>query len=168
MYITKTVLILVIIPAVFYDLQNYRIPNRLIMLGYILGMVFRLREGLPGLASFAAGAMLPVISLILLQRAGILGGGDIKLLSVTGGFLGFQECLRCMVLSFLFAAALSLMLIVRRRNFKHRICYFLKFIQTVVHTGRWIPYYDIARDGYDGTIHFSAAVLLAVLLVLQK
>lgn len=168
MYITKTVLILIIIPAVFYDLRNYRIPNRLILLGYVLGMVFRLREGLPGLVSFAAGVLLPVISLILLQRAGILGGGDIKLLSVTGGFLGLQECLKCMVLSFLFAAALSLMLIVRRRNFKHRICYFLKFIQTVVHTGRWIPYYDIARDGYDSTMHFSAAVLLAVLLVLRK
>lgn len=168
MYITKTVLILIIIPAVFYDLRNYRIPNSLILLGYILGIVFRLREGLPGLALFAAGAVLPVISLILLQRAGILGGGDIKLLSVIGGFLGLRESLKCMVFSFLFAAVLSLIRIIWRRNLKHRICYFLKYIQTVIHTGKWIPYYDIARDGYDSTVHFSAAVLLAALLLLWR
>lgn len=168
MYITKIILIFIIASAVFYDLQSYRIPNSLILLGYILGMLLWMREGLPGLGAFAAGALLPVISLVLLQRAGILGGGDVKLLSVAGGFLGLRESLQCMILSFLFGAALSVMLFARRRNFKRRICYFLRFIQTVVRTGRWIPYYDIARDGYDSTMHFSAAVLMAVLLLFWK
>lgn len=168
MYITKIFLILIIIPAVFCDLRNYRIPNSLILSGYTLGVALRLREGLPGLAAFATGALFPVISLILLQRAGILGGGDIKLLSVAGGFLGLEEGIFCIMLSFLFGAVLSLILFVRRRNFKHRICYFLNYIQTVVHTGRWTPYYDIARDGYDSTIHFSVAILLAALLLLWK
>lgn len=149
-------------------MRDYRIPNSLILLGYITGISLRLQEGLSGVALFAAGALFPVICLVLLQRAGILGGGDVKLLSVAGGFLGLEKALSCMMLSFLFGAALSLVLFVRRRNFKHRICYFLNYIQTVVHTGKWTPYYDIARDGYDSTIHFSIAIFFAVLLLVWK
>ncbi|MBP3543307.1 MAG: prepilin peptidase [Lachnospiraceae bacterium] len=156
------------IPAVLYDLKDYRIPNSLILLGYLMGVISACRGGGLGLTEFAFGALLPIAALILLQRAGILGGGDVKLLSVTGGFLGPERGMECVIYAFLFGAVISLIVFIRNSNFKDRICYFLKYIHTVIRTGIWTPYYQIARDGYDSTIHFSIAVLFAALFVLWE
>ena len=115
---------------------------------------------------FLIGALLPMVSLVLLQRLGVIGGGDVKLLSVVGGFLGGKEGMYSVILSFVFGAVLSLYFLIQRGILKARIRFFLDYIQTVVRTGKWIPYYQIARDGYIGTIHFSIAVLAAVLVLL--
>lgn len=117
---------------------------------------------------FALGSLLPIVALILLQRAGVLGGGDVKLLSVIGGFLGPEKGMECVIYAFLFGAVLSLIKFIRNSNIKDRICYFLKYIHTVIRTGIWTPYYKIAKDGYDSTIHFSIAILLAVLFVIWE
>lgn len=156
------------IPAVFYDLKYYRIPNSLILLGYLLGAAASLGEGAAGFTEFAFGALLPVVFLILLQRAGIIGGGDVKLLSVAGGVLGAEKGIKCVLYAFFIGAGISLIVFIRKSNFKSRICYFLKYIHTVFRTGIWTPYYQIARDGYDSTIHFSIAILLAVLMVIWE
>lgn len=157
-----------LVPAVLYDWRYYRIPNCLILSGYVLGMTASCRGGTAGFTEFVLGALLPVIVLILVHRMGILGGGDVKLLSVAGGFLGLEEGMKCVLYSFLFGAGISLLVLMQKRNFKTRICYFLNYIRTVIHTGIWTPYYQTARDGYDNTIHFSAAILLAALLVIWE
>lgn len=96
----------------------------------------------------------------------MIGGGDVKLLSAAGGFLGGKAAMRCVLLSFLFGAVLSIVSLIRRKNIRDRIRFFLDYIQTVLRTGKRTPYYQAARDGYAGTIHFSIAILLAVLLEL--
>lgn len=152
-----------------YDVKEYRIPNSLILLGYISACVVCLsKEGLAGLGGFFVGAIVPVLCLIWLQYAGILGGGDVKLLSVAGGFLGVGKGLYCIVFSFVFGAVLSLIVMIERGILKERILYFLDYIQTVVRTGKWTPYYQTARDGYAGTIHFSMAIMASVLFLLWK
>lgn len=166
MRITKIFLLLIMTTAVIYDIRNYAIPNSLILLGYLLACLLRLREGPAGAGAFLAGALLPIACLILLQRAGILGGGDIKLMSVAGGFLGAEKAVSCILLSFFFGAALSLFSLIGRRNGRARIRFFLNYIQTVVHTGTFTPYYKPSRDGYDGAVHFSIAVMAAVMLLL--
>lgn len=161
---------LILAAAVFYDLRNYRIPNALIVLGYLLAGSCRIMEGcaqgITGMAGFPAGILLPVISLILLQRLGVLGGGDIKLLSVAGGFLGVRAGMLCVLLAFLIGGILSFVLLVRRRILRARICYFLSYIQSVIRTGKCFPYYDINRDGQEAAMHFSIAVLLSAACIL--
>lgn len=168
MRITEIFLTSILITAVIYDIRNYTVPNSLILLGYILACLLRFREGPAGAGSFFAGVLLPIVSLILLQRAGIIGGGDVKLLSVVGGFLGAERALYCILLSFFFGAALSLLSLIGRRNGRARIRFFLNYIQSVVHTGTFTPYYKPSRDGYEGTIHFSIAVMAAVMLLLWR
>lgn len=135
-------------------------------MGYLLACFFQIEKGITGLLEFFIGALLPIISLILLQKWGVIGGGDVKLLSVVGGFLGGKEGIYSVVLSFVFGAVLSLYFLIQRGILKARIRFFLDYVQTVVRTGKWIPYYQIAKDGYIGTIHFSIAVLVAVLVLL--
>lgn len=168
MQIAGIFLVFIMAAAVFYDLRKDLIPNGLILSGYLFAFLFCIHEGIAGIGEFFTGALLPLISLILLQRAGIIGGGDIKLLSVAGGFLGAGEGVRCILFSFAIGAVISLVILLRRRILKARICYFLNYIQTVVHTGNWIPYYQSARDGNTGTMHFSIAIMLAVCLMLWK
>ncbi len=55
-----------------------------------------------------AGALLPILLLLFFFRLGMLGGGDLKLLSMTGCFLGSRGILCCMALAFLTGAGVSL------------------------------------------------------------
>ncbi len=166
MQILKIFLSCIIIIAVIYDVRSYTIPNSLILLSYALAFLCRVRLGWLGIAGFFAGALLPIVSLILLQRAGVIGGGDIKLLSAAGGFLGIRRGMLCVLISFFFGAVLSLVSLLRHKNGRTRIDFFLNYVQTVVRTGKLTPYYQPAENGYSGTIHFSIAVMLAVWSVL--
>ena len=157
---------MLVVVAVYYDIRTYKIPNRFILLGYLFSCFFQLKNGIAGFREFFIGASLPIISLVFLQRMGVIGGGDVKLLSVVGSFFGRKEGIYSLILSFIFGAILSLFFLIQRGVLKTRIRFFLDYIQTVVHTGKWIPYYQIAKDGYSGTIHFSIAVLAAVLVLL--
>ncbi len=166
MQIIKIILSCIVIIAVIYDIRSYTIPNSLILLSYVLAFLLCLRFGWQGIAEFFAGALLPIVSLILLQRAGVIGGGDVKLLSAVGGFLGIRRGMLCVLISLFIGAILSLVSLFRHKNGRARIYFFLNYIQAVVHTGKLTPYYQPAKDGYSGTIHFSIAIMLAVWTVL--
>ncbi len=132
----------------------------------MLAFLMRVWLGWLGIVSVLAGALSPILSLILLQRLGVIGGGDVKLLSVVGGFLGVKRGMLCVLVSLFFGAVLSFLSLLWHKNGRARIAFFLNYIQAVVHTGTLTPYYRPEKDGYSGTIHFSIAIMLAVWSVL--
>lgn len=53
-----------------------------------------------GIGIFFLGSILPIILLVFLQKGGIIGGGDVKLLSVIGGYYGIKFGVLCILYSF--------------------------------------------------------------------
>lgn len=79
----------VTVAASYWDLRERRIPNWLMGVGFLLGIV--LRTALGSLPIGATGALLiagPFLLAWLLTDGKAVGGGDVKLLAVIGVFLG--------------------------------------------------------------------------------
>ena len=92
----------------FADLEGYIIPDRFIAVGIVLFIVSligypqpgqRAVSGLIGGFGVAGGVLLLVLGMEKLLGREAMGGGDIKLLFLTGLFLGWQRNLLCLLLA---------------------------------------------------------------------
>lgn len=154
--------------AVLMDLKTGEIANGWIVTIWLAGIVSCWYErGWPGMIFWLSGISIPVVFLFWLFLFRMLGAGDIKLFSAIGGFLGPAAILKCICLSFIFGAILSIGILIicgniRQRLFKLTIymkhIFFMKQRKTFVP----VPYRD--RKWGMESIHFSVPILLAVLL----
>lgn len=82
-------LLALLVLAAREDARTRRIPNRLILLGLCSAIVVRyFLEGSPGLLSVATGALIAGGLLFPGWLLGWTGAGDVKLMAVSGAWLG--------------------------------------------------------------------------------
>ncbi len=107
----------VLLGASLTDLEGMVIPDRLILLGLISGLGFPFLQPQPWRALSAAmlgglgvagAVLLVVLALENLWKKEAMGGGDIKLLLVTGLHLGLSGNLLCLLLACIFGIILGL------------------------------------------------------------
>lgn len=151
--------------AVLCDLYDGRIPNELIAGGLIMGGAWQWSvSGLPGLAQFAGGALLPLVLLGMLHWFRMMGAGDIKLLMMSGGFLGVSGSLKCICCSFLAAGVWALAILAKQHVLQRRLSYLAGYLKNCRSGGKWSPYIERGEDA--AYIHFSIPVLLGSLPVM--
>ena len=173
---TKTVcLIFLILLGVYKDLKSYKISNLIITIGIPAGFAFQIYEcGRQGIISSLFGSFLPILLLCILFLFKVLGAGDIKLFSVVGSFYGASFVFRTIIIAFLLGGFLSIIHLIKSKQVIYRLQILAEYIQTYRNQANCpdekgkkrfvIPYYDIQRDGYGGTIHFSIAILGALVI----
>lgn len=150
--------------AVWMDMGTGKISNRLIALGGVFGLLYRiLVDGSLGSILFLRNISIPVILCILLFQMRALGAGDIKLLSMTGAFLNLSQIVSVIVCSFLVAAAISLGKMIYHRNLWTRMSYLANYVENCASSGKLLIY---ERDdgSWDSQIHFSIAILIGYFL----
>ena len=98
-------------------------------------------DGGAGAVHFLVNISIPVILLFLLFQLRVLGAGDIKLFSMTGGFLSTRQLMYLIVWAFLAASAIGIGKMVYERKTN---CIFWK---------------------KRTLIHFSAEILIAYFIV---
>jgi prepilin peptidase CpaA len=76
------------VAAAVSDLRTRRIPNWLTVSGFVVALLLAAVHGWPELRSSLEGAGLAFGISIVLLAAGALGGGDAKLLTAIGAFMG--------------------------------------------------------------------------------
>lgn len=110
------------------DLRSFRISNKLIRAGAVTGLAFSiLFHGSRGLAAALLGLAPPLMLLPLLMFS-MIGAADIKLLMVTGIFLGPGLCLQSMALTGIFAAVWALARLLREGLCKERFEYLVRYL----------------------------------------
>lgn len=148
--------------AVWMDMATDRISNRLILLGLALGASYQVTaHGAPGLAAFLCNIFLPVLLFYLMYRIRALGAGDLKLLSLFGGFLATNQFLQAIGMIFAAAALIGLLKLLYHRILITRLKAVFRYAETVLMTGKAVVY-----DGgntWENRIHFSVAVLLGAI-----
>lgn len=150
--------------AAAFDLKSEKIPNVWILSGWFCGFVLALSQTeFHGILSYLSGLSVPLILLSFLFFFRVMGAGDIKLLSVIGGFMGPSSILWCIFYSFLSAALLSFALLCACKNLKDRFRYFFTYLQNTILTKQQLPYRMPGKNRAEH-LHFSVAVLLGVLL----
>lgn len=98
----------ILLCAAFADLEGYIIPDRLIMAGAVLfclclglaeNVAARALDGLVGGFAVAGAVLATVLLAERRMKKEAMGGGDLKLLFVTGLMLGWQKNLLCLILA---------------------------------------------------------------------
>ena len=112
--------------AVIFDGRSYRIPNQLIILGYLAGIYINIVSyGMVGIVYFIAKAIWPIALLSILYLLGRqLGAGDIKLFSVMATLVGADITVDTMILSVILAAlAIAILSLRERQLIKRKLHY---------------------------------------------
>ncbi len=99
--------------AVIYDIKTYRIPNKLNLVGGLMGLVLGLiAYGFKGFFNSLAGIFVPVVLLFIFYCFGAVGAGDIKLLAMIGSFLS-TDILYVMIFAFIFTSIFGVCVVVK-------------------------------------------------------
>lgn len=105
-----------------------------------------------------------------LFKIGALGAGDVKLLMMTGSFMGTGELFTVLVSAFVIGAVFSLAKLLAEHNGRERIGYFLSYISEVARTGHWKLYGEHMVQDYQlyrrNKIHFTVPILFGAALKL--
>lgn len=144
-----------------HDLRTGKIPNSFILCGLLCGSatlllssngtalstfsrihlpVFRLAQ--PDPAICILGLLLPYLLFGLPALLGMIGGGDVKLLSVTGLFLGVGAVWNVIRISVLIGALYALFVLIRHRNGYQRFLFlrtYLCELVSVLRSGQTFP-----------------------------
>ena len=92
------------------------------------------------LASGFIGFLLPWLIFGVLAALKMIGGGDVKLLSVIGLQLGSRSCLQVIWYSLIFGAVWSVVIVIRRRNLSQRLNYLYRYVQASLSCKKMIRY----------------------------
>ena len=140
--------------AMIMDLRTARIDNGWILFSMAVGAVCCIMEkGIAGM----------FLILIILFGFGMLGAGDIKLFCALGGVMGTAGILKCILVSFILGAFISVLILMFSRSFCERILYFIYYIGQTVRERKVIPYRrkDISASE---NFHFTVPIFLSVVL----
>lgn len=111
--------------ASIFDARSYRIPNQLIIFGYVTGLFLNIwRFNMIGIVYFIIAAIWPILLLYLLYHQKALGAGDIKLFSVASTYVGMEFLTDMMVASVMLAGVAILVLCIHEgRLIKRKLHY---------------------------------------------
>lgn len=124
--------------ATICDLKYTKIPNLLILLGYVAGAFFNIWSyGLEGIAKFLFNAIWPILALYIVFWLGGLGAGDVKMISVLGPILEIRTTGILIILSLVIGAVYGAFIMIKDRKL-------------------------------HGTVHFSWCITCAYLLIAVK
>lgn len=163
------IVILLSLVAVCMDFAHEKVDNHFILFGLMLGLGYQLGlYGLRGGMIFLTGVGIPILLLYILFFFRMIGSGDIKLLSVLGGFIGPMFIAKCIFLSFLFGAVISVFIILLCGNLSARLKYFTSYINRLLNTKEFslangvVPYYVAGKRMEN--IHFTVPILMSMVV----
>jgi prepilin peptidase CpaA len=97
--------------AVYWDIRERRVPNKVILSGLLTALVFHtLMSGLPGLGGAFVGALTGLLVLLPINLLRLMGAGDVKLMAMAGAFGASFETSLWMVLYTLLAGGVLVIL----------------------------------------------------------
>lgn len=156
---------LIYLPITLYDLYRYRIPNSLILAGYLVSLCHNIcLSGMAGIGTFFLNLCIPLVVCLFFYCLRMLGAGDIKLYSLISSYYGFHFCGRVMLISLFLGAILSICKMIHEKNGIQRFQYFFQYVRKVMVVKKRIPYYDRKNQGEDAIIPFSLCISLAAIL----
>lgn len=158
------VLCVLLAAACGYDYTKNRIPNSLLIVMAVSGMVHCFETGgIYGIACYFAKLAAVWAFFYLFFKLGTMGAGDVKLLGITAGYLPADKILCFLFISLLFGAIISLIKMWKNNNFFDRMRVLLSYMARTVQSGRW-QLYTLDPDRPCTCVCLSGPVLASILL----
>nr|MBQ8253096.1 prepilin peptidase [Lachnospiraceae bacterium] len=138
---------ILLILAVFFDVRTFRIPNRLILAGYVAGSLYRFFHPAGQFwIYYPASAVGLFFFLIPFYKIRAFGGGDLKLLSVCALFTGWEKAVSVVLYTFLIGGIISVFFLVyhlkfskefNNKKFRHVIHFSIPILGGVICESIW-------------------------------
>jgi prepilin peptidase CpaA len=131
-------LAILLFKASLEDINNRRIPNKLVLVGVLLGLTLNVLlpeglgfnsltpGGLGGLKSFQ-GLGLGLLMLMPMYLLQVMGAGDVKLMAMVGSFVGPSDLVGVFCATLLIGGLIACVVALRSKSFK-KLIQNLKFI----------------------------------------
>lgn len=160
-------LVPILLTASIYDLRYYRIPNWLTLPGWVLGPLLHVFfAGSDGMLSASDGVLSAVAGLGIGLALGLpfwlcgwMGAGDIKLIALIGGFVGYPFIFPVLLAIALSGAVLALFALIWRGHFIRMLSRFSTTLGLTLST-RQIVY--IAPEAAEREVRLPYAIAIAV------
>ena len=147
------------------DYHSHRIPNRLILVILLYGLGYRYWDtGGGGLAAYLLIGTAVFLLMYPLFKIGVIGAGDVKLFSVTAGYLSWQKSFCFLFISLLIAAMISICKLVKERSGRERCQYLGSYLIQVGTAGHFKMYFDDCTQARKAGICLAGPVLISLLL----
>ncbi len=147
------------------DYRNTRISNKMILIILFYGMGYRYWDaGGRGLTEYVINCFFIFLLLFPLFIIGVIGAGDVKLYSVTSGYLSGQELPCFLLISLLFSAIFSIIKLIREGGGRERMLYLCSYLAEVSRCRRWKEYFHDASEAGRAGIPLAGPVFLSLLL----
>ncbi len=119
-----TLLGCLLVIAAYFDVKRRKIPNTLIVAGWLAGMVLRFgQEGTAGLAKCMIAAAATIVAGFPFFLIRVIGAGDIKLWSVISAMAGISFFLRVFSVAIPLAGIWSLAKLLKYHMLPERLSY---------------------------------------------
>ena len=159
-------LILLLLVATITDVRWQMVYNWNTYPGIALGFLLRWADGgLPALEDSIKGfAVCGGLMLVCFVLFG-LGGGDLKLIAMTGAFLGFERGVESLLWTLVLGGIFGGAVIVWQIGFVNIVVGVSRHVVKVWQARGWVPLSLAARQPLKQTLFLAPAGLLAVLIV---
>ncbi|MNQ06684.1 Type IV leader peptidase family protein [compost metagenome] len=110
--------------AAVSDWRSYRIPNWLTFGGACFALIYgtmAARTPSSGALSAFGGLGVGFVVMLPFYALGIMGAGDVKLMAMTGAFLGPQQTLMALLFTFIAGGVSALAFAIHRRRLAHML-----------------------------------------------
>lgn len=155
--------------AVLIDVVSHRIPNSLVVILLLLGLLSRVIEsGFLGFISSAAGFFVGGLLLLPFYAIGSMGAGDVKLMGAMGALLGPIQVFQAVFATLVFGGALGLLVVVCSRQSKLFFARYGSMAKTLICTGQFVYQARTADDPASQRFAYAAAIALGTVFVLYQ
>lgn len=113
-----------------------------------------------GILGFLVRVIIAVVVFFFLFWFRMMGAGDIKALALVYGALGVKQGIFSISWSLFFGAVFGLARLWRHGLLRQRLTYLFVYIRQYILTKNRAVYYEPARDGYEGTLHFAVCIFI--------
>ncbi len=163
------VLTAILLWGMISDLKTGKVKNKIIITGFVAGPALELIfPSAGGLADKLMGTAVPILALFILHVFSMMGAGDIKLISVTGAFLGLKAVINIMLGTLFLGGAVSIFLMLKRRILAERFNYFRDYARQSLRRRRVIPYDDLTSEDKRHLFHLSPCIFIAAAMYCLK
>ena len=172
----------ILVLAAWSDWRRYRIPNKIVAFGVMIGIVSicfqgifvetfveteqRVRWLLKNESFYLLRILLVMAAGYPLFKAGMTGAGDIKLAALLAGWLGLKQTVMVLCTGLFLGAVLSLFKMLREGSAFQRFLYLSAYIRQTLSCKKLEKYYIPDRDGTGCVIPLGACFCAGTLVIL--
>jgi len=147
--VIDSVLLAVVALAAALDLRTRRIPNWLTVSAFALALVLRAIMGVdPFLGGLTAAGVAFLLCLPVFALGG-LGGGDVKLLTAVGAFLGMDRLWGALAATAIAGGVFALVTVIRRRRLKETAWNFYMISKKLPTRSAYVGWKQDSGDGLN-------------------